>query len=65
MIKIVIFIMCGIFILLGISCAIDIASDEPYDDAYDYCRDCKYGFCAEYPKTEDCQRWKEEGGDET
>lgn len=30
------------------------------DDKYDYCYNCKYGFCTETPRSNQCQKWRDE-----
>lgn len=52
-----------IIILVGsIICyfILTVLLDEPVPKKYEYCYNCKYGFCMENPKSRHCMKWQEE-----
>lgn len=56
-------IIAVVIILIGLifcSCLLTIALDEPIAKEYEYCYNCKYGFCMENPKSRHCMKWQEE-----
>jgi len=55
-----IFIISSLIVIEFFRVWLKCLTDDDYDTNYNYCDDCKYGFCMEYPKTEDCKRWQEE-----
>lgn len=41
-------------------CILMVMLDEPVGKEYEYCYNCKYGFCMEKPKSRHCMKWQEE-----
>lgn len=49
----------GLFILLFIVASWANLLDL-VDSKYDYCYNCKYGLCTETPRSDKCQKWRNE-----
>ena len=47
------------FVIVWIKIAEDTYPDD-YQDEYEYCNDCPYGFCMENPKSDECIKWQKE-----
>lgn len=62
MIALIIFIVFGFVVLHLLIVVIKISEDTLADNEvyYEYCEDCKYGWCMEEPQSVDCQKWKDE-----
>ena len=62
MVGLIIFITFGIIFFHIMIVWVKICEDQLDADKeyYEYCENCKYGFCMEEPRSVDCQKWKDE-----
>ena len=52
-------IILGLYLYLFLIVSwIDLIDNS--DEDYEYCDNCKHGFCTEDPRSNQCQKWREQ-----